>query len=167
MALTQVQGGMILASGQSIPSAALPVGSVLQVVNAIYNTETAFSSSSYSTAGISASITPKSSTSKILVIISVPLCVTSSGAYGVGLAIYRGGSAVYTDTNAYDEGYSSTNPSISNNVFRFGRASLQYLDSPATTSNTTYTVYAAAYTGTIKTCIDSSKAMITLIEVAA
>jgi len=142
-------------------------GGVIQVVYGTGNTSTTFSSTSYATTGIAASITPKFSTSKILVTISVPLCVTSVGAYGAGLAIYRGGSAVYTDTNAYDAGYSSSNPSLSNNVFRWGRVVLQYLDSPATTSSTTYTVYAAAYTGTILSCIGAAIGTITLLEVAA
>jgi len=155
-----------LSSG-TIGFARLPTGSVLQVIQSIYSTATTFAVDSYATTGIAASITPKFSTSKILVIISVPLMVTTSGGYGAGLAIYRGGSAVYTDTNSYDEGYSSTNPSTSNNAFRFGRGNLQYLDSPATTSSTTYTVYCSAYTGTITTCQNSAKAMITLLEVAA
>ena len=59
MALTQVQGGMILASGQSIPKAALPTGSVLQVVSAATATITSTTSTSYvDCTGITASITP-------------------------------------------------------------------------------------------------------------
>jgi hypothetical protein len=158
MALTQVQGGMI---------STLPAGSVIQVVHNIYNTSTSFASETYATTGISASITPKFSTSKILVTISVPLQVSTSGAYGAGLAIYRGASAIYTDTNPYDEGYSSANPSTGNNSFRWGRGVLDYLDSPATTSSTTYTVYCACIGGTITTCVGSAKAMVTLMEVAA
>jgi hypothetical protein len=153
--------------GPRLDGANMPAGCVLQVVQNIYSTATSFAVDSYATTGISASITPKFSTSKILVFISVPLIVTTSGGYGAGLAIYRGGSAVYTDANSYDEGYSSTNPSTSNNAFRFGRGNLQYLDSPATTSSTTYTVYCTAYTGTITTCQNSAKGMITLLEVAA
>jgi hypothetical protein len=160
----------LILSGDTGPSfvqaAAQPTGSVLQVVYGTGNTATSFSSASYATTGISASITPKFSTSKIFISISVTLIVTTSGAYGAGLAIYRGGSAVYTDTNTYDEGYSSTNPSTSNNAFRWGRGNLQYLDSPTTTSSTTYTVYCAAYTGTITTCQASAIGMITLMEIA-
>lgn len=154
-------------SGQVIPSLALPAGSVLQVVQATYNTSTSYSSSSYASTGIAASITPKSNTSKVLVMISVPLQVSTSGTYGAGFSIYRGGSAVFTDTNTYDEGYSSANPSTGNNSFRWGRGNLQYLDSPASTSSQTYTVYCAATAGTITTCVGGAIAMITLLEVAA
>ena len=142
-------------------------GSVLQVVYGTGNTATTFTSTSYSTTGVSASITPKFSTSKILILTSVPIMTTFAGAYAGGMAIYKGASAVYTDTNAYDAGYSSTNPSTSNNAFRWGRIHLQYLDSPATTSSTTYAVYAACYAGNIITCQAASIGMITLLEVAA
>lgn len=159
--------GTTQATSGKVPYSVMPTGTVLQVVQATYNTSTSFTSSSYASTGIAASITPKSSTSKILIMISVPLQVSTSGTYGAGFSIYRGGSAVFTDTNTYDEGYSSANPSTGNNSFRWGRGNLQYLDSPATTSSTTYTVYCAAAAGTITTCVGSAIAMITLLEVAA
>jgi hypothetical protein len=154
-------------TGTVITTGSPQSGSILQVVQASYNTSTSFTSSSYASTGIAASITPKFSNSKVLVMICVPLQVSTSGTYGAGFSIYRGGSAVFTDTNGYDEGYSSANPSTGNNSFRWGRGNLQYLDSPATTSNTTYTVYCSAYAGTITTCVGGAIAFITLLEVAA
>jgi len=47
-------------SGQSIPKAALPTGSVLQVVNATYTTGASTTSTTYVNTGLSASITPTS-----------------------------------------------------------------------------------------------------------
>ena len=57
-------------SGQSIPKAALPTGSVLQVVNVNYGTIAISSSASYADTGLTATITPQFATSKILVIVS-------------------------------------------------------------------------------------------------
>ena len=45
-------------SGQIIPKAALPTGSVLQVVYASYTTQVSSTSTSYVDTGLSASITP-------------------------------------------------------------------------------------------------------------
>jgi len=73
MALTQVQGGMILASGQSIPKAALPTGSVLQVATTTTDgliTTTNNGAPSTITNGVqvfSLSFTPLSASSTILV----------------------------------------------------------------------------------------------------
>jgi hypothetical protein len=58
MALTKVQTGM------------LGSGAVLQVVNATYSTYTSSSSSTFADTGLTASITPSATSSKILVIVS-------------------------------------------------------------------------------------------------
>ena len=46
-------------------------GKILQVVNATYSTQTTSSSSTYADTGLSASITPSSSSSKVLVIVQI------------------------------------------------------------------------------------------------
>jgi hypothetical protein len=139
MALTQVQGGMILASGQSIPKAALPTGSVLQVVQTAFNTYLSVSSTSYTDTGITASITPTSATSKILVMISAKLglAYSSNDAAGnVGFAnILRGSTTIYESqrTPFGRFGVSATG------AWRYDTSnSFCVLDSPATTSSTTY-----------------------------
>ena len=156
MALTQVAGGMLAGSitssqissvagstitgSQSIPKSTLPTGSVLQVVQNTTAATIQTSSTSFVTTGFAQSITPTSSTSKILININ------GGGAYmGAGssvtmrVTIYRGG----TDLSA---GYGITN----NGMMRFSTPggswmlvpySMMWLDSPATTSSTTYTVY--------------------------
>ena len=57
-------------SGQIIPKAALPTGSVLQVVQGTTLTDTTITSTSYTDTTLTASITPTSSSSKILVIVT-------------------------------------------------------------------------------------------------
>jgi hypothetical protein len=143
-----------LASG--VPTRAqMPVGSVLQVVSV--NTLLSFSStsSSYVSIGLTASITPTSATSKILVVTQNPTATESSNMVFT-TALYRNSGEVFSFNAQYaaSAGYLATT------------AAFNYLDSPATTSSTTYTIYArvAAGSGTISS---GQPAVITLMEIAA
>jgi len=138
-------------------------GAVLQVVQGSTITEVTSSTNSYVSTTLSASITPKSSSSQVLIMFSVGGILTASGTYGLGYAIYKGGSAVWTDTNSYDSNYHNA----SSGGIRVSRGNVQYLDSPATTSSTTYTIYFAVYTGTIAVQNSGAKSFITLMEIAA
>ena len=166
MALTQVQGGMILASGQSIPSAALPAGSVLQVVQTVLQTSTTTTSTSYVTTGLSASITPKFSTSKIWVSIAANGVRTDNTTYNVDLALFRGASQQGNKFTWY--GGSASGPKDG----RLGTVCFQLLDSPATTSATTYALYFASDSGASTSYICDQNVQvvpsyITLMEIAA
>jgi len=108
-------------SGQSIPKAALPTGSVLQVVNA-GSDGTVTTSTSFVDSGLTASITPTSATSKILVTVNgVCRAVTVRG----GFALVRNSTQLF--------GYQEVNGTGAQVPYSF-----TYLDSPATTSSTTY-----------------------------
>ena len=131
MALTQVQGGMILASGQSIPKAALPTGSVLQVVQSSTNSVVSTNSNSFVTSGFSASITPTASSSRILILVSAVL-YTAVATAEPQLTVYRGGSNI--TSAAIGDIFSSAGSIV-------GSSSGAYIDSPATTSSTTYTLF--------------------------
>jgi hypothetical protein len=89
----------------------------------------------------------------------------SPNDFGCGFAIYRNGSSVFADTNSYDTIYVGPNGFTLNN-FR-GRVSTQYLDSPATTSSCTYTLYVNAYQGQTSMNSNGSLSYITLMEIAA
>ena len=107
-------------------------GTVLQVVNATYSTETD-STSNHTTwrdTGLSASITPKSSNSKILIVASIH-CFKSNGNAGnaPSLRLVRGSTAI--QTNPYNL-YNFTAQEF------YATFTLHYLDSPSTTSSTTY-----------------------------
>jgi hypothetical protein len=165
MALTQVQGGMILASGQSIPSAALPVGSVLQVVNANYSTTTTTATATYTDTGLTATITPKFSTSKILIIVNQNTTITGTLDCGGSLNIVRNSTVVFVPANSLQNyayaGASAPITSITN-------ASLSYLDNPATTSATTYKTQQSGFSGkSLTTQNYNNISTITLMEIAA
>jgi hypothetical protein len=139
-----------------VPYANLPTGSVLQVVNGNGSTVTTTTSATYVTTGITATITPKFVTSKILVIVSGVLDSQASGVQGYA-TIYRGGFNIF-DANGFGTNYSGGARLIS-------AVSNTYLDSPATTSATTYTIYIKAGGGTVA-FTQNSTASITLLEIA-
>jgi len=140
----------------------LPTGSVLQVVSATYATEVTNSTTTYADTGLTASITPTSATSKILVLVSQP---TFKGAgntdSATNIRLLRG--ATNLGVLGYALGYTGT--SLGNSV----PASISYLDSPATTSSTTYKTQLANFVNAsyASTCWNSSTATITLMEIAA
>jgi uncharacterized protein (DUF1697 family) len=134
---------------------------VLQVVSTqSQSAEISTSSSSYVTTGISASITPTSSTSKILILLSCTLDNQASGRQMV-ITFYRGATDL-ASTRGTSQLYSD-----GGRVQASG--SCMYLDSPATTSSTTYTVYFRSTTGgnTVKFANDNTMTSFTLMEIAA
>lgn len=108
-------------------------GAVLQVVNTFYTTQTSLTSTSYTDiTGYSASITPTSATSKILILVSAN--VSHNPSTGGTLAILRGSTNI---TNTYGFWFYAGG----NNTDYSGMAAvMNVLDSPATTSATTYKI---------------------------
>jgi hypothetical protein len=142
----------------TIASARLPTGSVLQVVQGTYSTQTSTSSTTYVTTGLAASITPSSSSSKILVTITQSIRLTP-GQYAQ-LALYRGGTNIAEPYLGF--GY------IENTQTQTMTHAFNYLDSPATTSSTTYTSYFSITSGgTVTAQVDGKIGTLTLMEIAA
>jgi hypothetical protein len=151
-------------TGQSIPKAALPTGSVLQVVNAVYSTITTSSSQTFIDTGLTATITPTSATSKILVLISHPTNSknTGSAANDLGLQLVRNSTSI--SIFGISLGYNNSNTPA------YFSASHTHLDSPATTSATTYKTQFKNhdFNGASATVqADSTPSTITLMEIAA
>jgi hypothetical protein len=133
-------------------------GVVLQVVNATYSTIASNSTTTYADTGLTATITPKFSTSKILILVSQNGVYASSTNTGVGLAILRGTSLNICQFSKL-EGFGSATILSS---------SASYLDSPATTSATTYkTQFALGQnTGTVSVQNNGDTSTIVLMEIA-
>ena len=128
-------------SGQSIPKAALPTGSVLQVVSTYKSNVFSAAIGAGSTAdvtGFSVSITPTSSSSKILIMTSFTMSGPASSAAAI---LYRGSTAISIGDAAGSRRQAST-PSVSTcgDANRGVPVSINYLDSPATTSSVTYKI---------------------------
>jgi hypothetical protein len=152
-------------SGQSIPKAALPTGSVLQVVSASTTTRTSTTSTSFvDCTNVTASITPTSSTSKILVLVTATgLLRPSNSGESVSLRLVRGSTTIFQQINLM---YSA-----STNLDFVCSSNMVYLDSPATTSSTTYKLQFRSRLGTGTVYINQDNAddvsSITLMEIAA
>ena len=151
-------------SGQSIPKAALPTGSVLQVVNATFSTAQTTTSTSYQASGLTLSITPTSNTSKILISASVPYDTYGGTLNQASLTLYRGATNLITNGFSLLSGGSGLN-------LQAGSSALSWLDSPATTSSTTYTIYFRVTTNASGPCtarvfVDGYTGSLTAMEIA-
>jgi len=171
MALTQVQTGLINATGTPSSSTFLrgdgawaAAGAVLQVVQT--RTQTPFSTSSGSavSTGFSATITPTSASSKILIIAYSTLGVPTTGMNG-HIDLRRG-----TSTTIATDFYVTYGAADYLNAAFTG----VYLDSPSTTSATTYYLYAyrdgaagTFYVGSRRDGGSPVTTTITLMEIAA
>ena len=113
-------------------AAAAGGGKVLQVVQATYSTQATSTSSTYADTGLSATITPASASNKVLVFFTMPGGKTPGASSSA--AQYN---IVRTSTNVWEtNGVWYTNTDINN----FGICTAIYLDSPSTTSATTYKI---------------------------
>jgi hypothetical protein len=138
-------------------------GTVLQVVNATYSTLVSNSTSTYADTGLTATITPKFATSKILVI----ACnnglekTVASGGSAVNLRLLRDSTTISTFV---------LYASYTNSLLTLATPSgvVNFLDSPATTSAVTYKTQFSNPANTASARVQSNGDMstITLMEIA-
>ena len=115
----------------ALPANVIGAGAVLQVVSNTYSTIQTTSSSTFTDTGLTATITPTSSSSKILVIINQCGVRKDTGDTGVGLRLLRGASVILK----FEDSAGNTNSGAQNFI---GSVSTSYVDSPGVTSATTY-----------------------------
>jgi len=155
MTLTKVQDG-----GLNLTSAGLPAGAVLQVVNATSTTSVSTTSSSYADTGFSASITPSSTSSKILLFGNFT-CHANTNGLIYKLTVYRDGT---TNLGHATWGFAWLYAASSTIV---GECSVHHLDSPATTSSVTYNLYhSTSGSGTGYFTYNGARSGFTLMEIA-
>ena len=190
MALTQVAAGLLagsitssqitsvaastLTGTQTIPRGTLPTGSVLQVVSTTKtDTFSATSGTLTDITGMSVTITPTSATSKILVQYAIGQ-IGPINDVAVGIALLRGSTVIGAGTTAGNRISTSTAAIYPND--RGGPHAFSFLDSPATTSSTTYKLQiytnGTAYVNRSNTDTDSTTyartaSTITVMEIAA
>lgn len=154
-------------------SASMPTGSVLQVTQGVLTSVFSFTgSTTWTDTGITANITPSSTSSKILVMVSCALGMSVS-AVNVRLRIVRDGSTVVGSPTGGGDSFSHREQNQSGNLYTRFLESYQYLDSPSSTSQETYKVqmYRNTSAGTAyinRGDADQSRqySTITLIEIA-
>jgi hypothetical protein len=113
-------------------------GKVLQVVYGSTTTQTANNTSTYADTTLSASITPSSATSKVLVLVSQNGLSKDTNNTGVMLRLLRGATSILQFVGSAGFNGGNTRQDVA--------ASCAYLDSPSTTSSTTYKTQIASRT---------------------
>ena len=162
------------ATGLKWATAAGGGGKVLQVVTAITTTDTNLSTVTYTDTTLTGTITPTLNTSKILVLMSQTMRVSGSSAtgYGVGIKIIRGATTIVdlSDNNTRPFSIQAAPDGIPFLALQ-GIINYNTLDSPATTSATTYKVQFCLNTttgsGAARAQTANVPSQITLLEIGA
>jgi hypothetical protein len=116
-------------------------GKVLQVVQGTQSTSVSTTGTTYVTSNLSASITPSSTSNKILVLVHMNSFYAEGTNGGGYIALYRGGSVLVNDAaRIFGSGDS------------LGSLVITHLDSPSSTSSLTYAVYFKRSSGNQVVC---------------
>jgi hypothetical protein len=160
---------LILSGDTGVPASGMPTGSVIQTVNATTQTSTTVASTTPADTTLTATITPTSNTSKILVIVQQSARFPrSNNEQGHALTLLRGATTLVNQSDRYGGyiygvGISSVDMAV--------QTPIVYLDSPATTSSTTYKTQgralASANSGSVTYQSESQMSTITLLEIKA
>ena len=153
---------LVLTNATGLPSSALPAGCVVQLVNTSTSSNISTTSATDVSTGVSLSISPKFSTSKIIAYMFGGGLDYGGGVSGNALqvSIYRNGSKVVSIAGG-----------TYGNPYALGLAGA-CIDSPATTASTTYTIYISSTGGITGYLLNSGSSitrplMFMLMEVAA
>ena len=136
---------------------------ILQVVQGTNSTVVTNSTSTYADTNLSATITPRESASRILMIVNHAACYKAAGnAFsGLNLRLVRGSTVIQTYTIGL--GYTAVSSEMTFN------ANFTYIDSPATTSATTYKTQFANNVNAASVQVQTSNSLstLTLLEVSS
>jgi hypothetical protein len=158
--------GNVLTVSGGVPVWSAPAGGgkVLQVVFTEYTTPTTVAAQTLTDIGLSLAITPSSATSKILVLWGVRYRFDKSGTSDTWtkLGLLRGATQIWGGTGLF--GIRELN-NAEQGVYMSG----SYLDTPATTSSTTYKIQGArnGASGTLSYQEGNTGSTLTLLEIGA
>jgi hypothetical protein len=140
-------GQVLTSAGAGAPPAFESIssgGKVLQVVTATLTSRNSFSGgTTFLDSGLSAAITPSATSSKILVSADITTG-TSGSAYGVGLRLLRGSTVMLQADSQTGRMRAHSINCHGSNAHDCVTTHLQHLDSPSTTSATTYKIQGGA-----------------------
>jgi hypothetical protein len=134
-------------------------GKIGQVVQGSHSTAVTLNTSSFVDTGLTASITPSATSSKVLVSVVQSIYLDGGGS-GITLKIVRDSTTVFTQPVNYARYMSAAS---NERIFY----SIEYLDSPSTTSSTAYKTQGICQFNTGKVQHDSITSVITLKEILA
>ena len=134
-------------------------GKVLQVVEGTHATEAASSSSTYADTGLTVNITPSNTSNKVLVIVNMGTVGKDTADTTLGLKLLRGATNISEHTNIAKDGGTGDNYTAT--------GAFHKLDSPSTTSATTYKVQykSSASAASARVMVGNSNASIVCMEI--
>ena len=166
--------GQVLTVAGGLPSWATPAGGggkVLQVVAATTSSLADVLSTTFTDTNLTASITPTLATSKVLVLVSQNMGVyrvTSVAA--AAMRLQRGATTVYDSSGTNNNSAMKIGATGASEVYMTGNFAISFLDSPATTSSTTYKTQGRVQTTSNSASVsfqDGGTSSIILLEIGA
>ena len=155
-----------IVSSAGISTTKLGTGAVLQVVQTTSVSSLTTTSASFVTLNLAATITPSSASSKILMLFSTN-AQNTTGSNGSVITIYRGSIASGTNLGDSNWGFGNYGQVGGATDSLFALFPIMYLDSPNTTSATTYTPAGKANAGAnLITSFGGSRGSFILMEIA-
>lgn len=112
----------------------LPVGHVVQVTSDSLNTAVSTSGTSFADTGLSANITPSSTSSKIFIVCNLGL-VSTSTSDGILFKLLRDSTEIGQGTGGTQNRFMAAYMNANNEFYSYSNS---FLDSPSTTSSITY-----------------------------
>jgi hypothetical protein len=152
--------GQVLSTNGSGTLSWIGAGKILQVVSANLDGESASGSTSFTDAGLSVSITPSSASNKVFAFYSGS--AGNNGTQESYLTLVRGSTNLGNGSQGLMRVWYSGSTG-----YHFGGYSMSYLDSPSTTSATTYKVQYRTASGIVYISAGGSRDTLTVFEVAA
>ena len=155
-------GGTNVITNGKVVASGMPTGAILQVVQGTYSTEFDTNSTSFVNTNLTANITPLFASSNVLVMVVHADCAKFDSNNGVKLKIVRNSTDICT--------FATVNGFTNSSAFNaFGSNCEVFLDSPATTSATTYKTQVASTSASvgIRLQYNNATSTITLMEIAA
>lgn len=120
---------LILSGDTGVPASGMPAGSVIQTIIATTTTGVTSSNTTPVSTGLSVSITPTSTSSKISITFNGRMYMQTNGI-DTTMYVYKNGSNLQQFRVVY-----AGSSSIA------GQQTFTYIDTPATTSSVTYSIY--------------------------
>jgi hypothetical protein len=171
--ITTSSGSGTITLGQSGETVTIPsgvtmtgMGKVLQVVQGSLNSRFSTTSTSFVNSGLGASITPSSTSSKILILANLAGSYFAGNLTTMGANIYRDGSNL-NPNSAVTRAFAHMNLDHTGLGGVLITMPIMYLDSPNSVSSISYDVYIASGSGSSAAiCQDNEYSTITLMEIA-
>ena len=154
-----INSGAVTAAKMAASGAWAPVGTVVQVVQGTSSTQFDTTSTSFVATNLQVSITPTSSSSKIL-LMATGAVGTSGNTVQPVYTFYRNSTDLGVNNRGLGQLYANASGLNASGA-------MVYLDSPATTSATTYRVYLRTNLGTATWGFDGGLQVIIAMEIAA